>query len=66
MEKASIPEYEVLEQKLIAKNAQFRDYFTNTGVIGDKTIKDPKKRASDQKKKSACIRIRRCFWRITR
>lgn len=51
MEKASIPEYEVLEQKLIAKNAQFREYFTNTGVIGDKSIKDPKKRASEQKKK---------------
>ena len=51
MEKASIPEYEALEQKLIAKNTQFREYFTSTGVIGDMSIKDPKKRSSEQKKK---------------
>lgn len=51
MAKVSVPEYEALEQKLIAKNAQFREYFTNTGVIGDMSIKDPKKRESQQKKK---------------
>ena len=51
MAKASIPEYEALEEKLIAKNAQFQEYLTNTGVIGDAQIKDPKKRSTQQKKR---------------
>ena len=42
MTKANISEYEELEQRLIEKDAQFREYFTTTGVIGDRKIKDPK------------------------
>ena len=52
MEKASVPEYEMLEQRLIEQNAQFREYLTNTGAIGDMSIKDPKTRSSVQKKKN--------------
>ena len=51
MTKANISEYEELEQRLIEKDAQFREYFTTTGVIGDQKIKDPKKRESQQKKR---------------
>ena len=51
MTKANISEYEELEQRLIEKDAQFREYFTTTGVIGDRKIKDPKKRESQQKKR---------------
>ena len=52
MEKASVPEYEMLEQRLIEQNAQFREYLTNTGAIADMSIKDPKTRSSVQKKKN--------------
>lgn len=51
MAKAKNPQYEALERHLIEKNAQFRDYLTNTGVIGDQAINDPKKRELQQKKK---------------
>ena len=66
MEKASIPEYEALEQKLIAKNAQFREYFTSTGVIGDMSIKDPRSGRRSRKRKSGCTRTLRSSWRTTR
>lgn len=36
---------------MIEKDAQFREYFTTNGVIGDQKIKDPKKRESQQKKR---------------
>ena len=51
MTKANISEYEELEQRLIEKDAQFREYFTTTGVIGDQKIKDPTKRESQQTKR---------------
>lgn len=51
MEKISNTEQAALEQELLASDPRYGAYLTNTGIVGDQQIKDPKQRETRRKKK---------------
>ena len=51
MERINNTEQAALEQELLTNDPQYETYLVDTGVVGDKQIKNPKQRETRLKKK---------------